>query len=344
MKRLALLFLIVIFAAFGCSQQPEKKEAAAPAPAKNSGVSYVTIGTGGVTGVYYPTGGAISRIINMKSSEYGIKATVESTGGSVYNINAVLAGDLEFGISQADRQFQAYSGQAEWAERGPQTKLRSVFAIHPESITLVASVASGINGIEDLKGKIVNVGNPGSGQLQNSKDLFEAAGMTEADVKAEYAKAVEAPGLLQDERIDAFFYTVGHPAGNIKEATSGRIKVKIVPIVGESVDKLIAKYPYYSKSVIAIKDYPTAANDADVNTVGMKAVLVTSSDVPENVVYAITKEVFENFDEFKSLHPAYVVLTKENMLEGLNAPIHAGALKYFKEAGLDQYIKPELMQ
>ncbi|ADD67989.1 TRAP transporter solute receptor, TAXI family [Denitrovibrio acetiphilus DSM 12809] len=343
MKRLALLALLVVFVAFGCSQQPaqEKKEEAA---AKPSGVTYVTIGTGGVTGVYYPTGGAISRIVNKKAAEYGIKATVESTGGSVYNINAVLAGDLEFGVAQSDRQSQAYNGQAEWSERGPQTKLRSVFSIYPELITLIASEASGINSIEDLKGKIVNIGNPGSGQLQNSKDLFEAAGFTEDDIKAEYAKAVESPGLLQDERIDAFFYTVGHPNGNIKEATSGRVKVKIVPITGKTADNLIAKYPYYAKSKIAISNYPTAVNESDVESVGVKAVFVTSSDVSEDVVYAITKEVFENFEEFKKLHPAYAVITKESMLEGLTAPMHKGALKYYKEAGLDQYIKPELMQ
>jgi len=343
MKRLALLALLVVFAAFGCSQQPaaEKKEEAS---AKPSGVTYVTIGTGGVTGVYYPTGGAISREVNKKSAEYGIKATVESTGGSVYNINAVLAGDLEFGIAQSDRQYQAYKGEAEWAERGPQTKLRSVFSIYPEAITLIASEKSKINSIEDLKGKIVNLGNPGSGQLQNSKDLFEAAGFTEEDVKAEYAKAVEAPGLLQDERIDAFFYTVGHPNGNIKEATSGRIKVKIVPIVGPVADALISKFPYYAPAVIAISNYPTAVNDADVTTVGVKAVFCTSEDVPENVVYAITKEVFENFEDFKQLHPAYSVITKESMFEGLTAPFHKGAIKYFKEVGLDKYIKPALMQ
>lgn len=342
MKRLALLALLVVFVALGCSQQQPAEESKSEA-AKPSGVTYVTIGTGGVTGVYYPTGGAISRVVNQKSAEYGIKATVESTGGSVYNINAVLAGDLEFGVAQSDRQYQAYNGEAEWAERGPQEKLRAVFSIHPESITLIASEASGINSVEDLKGKIVNIGNPGSGQLQNSKDVLEAAGLTEEDIKAEYAKAVEAPGLLQDERIDAFFYTVGHPNGNIKEATSGRIKVKIVPIVGPSVEKLIAKYSYYAESVIAISNYPTAANEGDVESVGVKATFVTSSDVSDDVVYAVTKEVFDNFDEFKKLHPAYSVLTKESMLKGLSAPIHPGALKYYKETGLDQYIKPELM-
>jgi TRAP transporter TAXI family solute receptor len=296
--------------------------------------TFVTIGTGGVTGVYYPTGGAISRMINLKYDEYKIKATVESTSGSVFNINGVVSGDLEFGVAQSDRQYQAYNGLAEWAESGPQLNLRSVFAIHPESITLVASEGSGIETIADLRGKKVNLGNPGSGQLQNSRDVLRAAGITEDDISAEYVKAVEAPGLLQDGRIDAFFYTVGHPNGNIKEATSGRIKVKIIDITGPGIDEMVARLPYYARSVIPVEFYPRSANQQDIQTVGVKATLVTSVTVPENVVYAITREVFVNLSEFKELHPAYKVLTSENMLQGLTAPIHPGALRYYREAGL----------
>ncbi len=307
---------------------------------------FVTIGTGGVTGVYYPAGGAISKMVNKKYKEYGIKMTVESTGGSVYNINAVLSGDLDFGICQSDRQYEAWYGLAEWKNKGPQKNLRSVFSLHPESITLVASVKSGIKSVADLKGKRVNLGNPGSGQLQNSKDILKAFGISLKDITPEYVKAVEAPGLLQDGRIDAFFYTVGHPNGNIKEATSGRIKVRIVPISGPAVDKLLKSHPYYAKAEIPVKEfYPMAANtQKDVWTVGVKATVVTSKKEPANIVYAITKEVFENINTFKKLHPAFEVLTKKNMLEGLTAPIHRGALKYYKESGLIKYIPKKLIK
>jgi len=305
--------------------------------------TFVTIGTGGVTGIYYPTGGAISKMVNKEFDEYKIKATVESTSGSVFNINAVINGDLEFGIVQSDRQYQAYNGLVEWSASGRQTELRAIFSIHPESITLIASEKSGIRDIKDLKRKRMNLGNPGSGQLQNSRDVLKAAGLTEDDLAAEYVRAVEAPGLLQDERLDAFFYTVGHPNGNIKEATSGRIKVFIVPIKGEEVDRMLERYPYYAKSVIPHSFYPSALNTKDIETVGVKATLVTSKKVDEDIVYAITKEVFENLQEFKSLHPAYRVLTEENMLKGLSAPIHKGALRYYKEAGLDKYIEPKLI-
>jgi len=314
-----------------------------PGGCKARKTTFVTIGTGGVTGIYYPTGGAISQMVNKKFEQYRIKATVESTSGSVFNVNAVLNGDLEFGVVQSDRQYQAYNGLAEWSESGKQTDLRSAFSVHPESITLIVSEKSGIREIKDLKGKRINLGNPGSGQLQNSKDVLEAAGLTERDLSAEYVKAVEAPGLLQDERLDAFFYTVGHPNGNIKEATSGRIKVSIVPIKGQGIDEMLKRYPYYAKSIIPRSFYPYALNTEDIETIGVKATFVTSKKVDEDIVYAITKEVFENFEDFKSLHPAYQVLTKENMLRGLSAPIHKGALKYHKEAGLDKYIDPKLI-
>ncbi len=305
---------------------------------------FVAIGTGAVTGVYYPTGGAISRMINNKSDQYGIKATVESTAGSVYNINAVINGDLDFGIAQSDRQYQAVNGQAEWEGTGPVTTLRSVFSIHPESITLIASADSNIDSVADLKGKRVNIGNPGSGQLQNSRDVLAAFGISLNEIKAEYLKAVEAPGLFQDEKIDAFFYTVGHPNGNIKEATSGRIKVNIISIKGPEIDELIDKYPYYTKTFIPGEFYPNRVKKGNIDSIGVKATLVTSSEVDEDIVYAITKEVFENLNEFKKLHPAYSVLTKKSMLDGLSAPVHRGALRYYKETGLSKYIKPELIR
>jgi len=295
--------------------------------------TFVTIGTGGITGVYYPTGGAIAKMVNKKKQEYGIRATVESTGGSVFNVNAIMAGDLEFGVVQSDRQFQAMNGMAEWKEKGPQTDLRAIFSIHPEAVTLVAASDAGIKNISDLRGKRVNIGNPGSGQRQNAIDVLTAAGLAyDKDIQAESFKASDAAGLLQDNRIDAFFYTVGHPAGAIQEATSGARKVTIANITG--IDSLLEKFPYYGKTSIPVKYYPSAQNTKDIETFNVKATLVTSARVPDDIVYAITKEVFDNLEEFKKLHPAYTSLSKEGMLTHLSAPIHPGAMKYFKEVGL----------
>ncbi|UCH79786.1 MAG: TAXI family TRAP transporter solute-binding subunit [Nitrospiraceae bacterium] len=294
---------------------------------------FYTIGTGGVTGVYYPTGGAISRIVNAKKNDYNMRLTVESTGGSVYNINAIMAGDLDFGIVQSDRQFQAIRGLAEWKDNGAQKDLRAVFSIHPESVTLLAGTDTGIKSIRDLKGKHVNIGNPGSGQRQNSIDALTSAGINyKVDLKAEGLKAAEAPGVLLDGRIDAFFYTVGHPSGAFKEATAGTRKVSFIPIV--LPDSFYLNFPYYARSVVPMSFYPNAVNDKDIPTFGVKATFVTHSRIPDEDVYHVVKEIFENFEDFKKLHPAYSVLTKESMLTGLSAPLHPGATKYFNEAGL----------
>ncbi len=296
---------------------------------------FVTIGTGGVTGVYYPTGGAIAKIVNLKKDQYNIRCTVESTGGSVFNVNAILKGDLEFGVVQSDRQFQAINGLAEWKDAGPQKDLRAVFSIHPETFFIVATEASGIKKFTDLKGKRVAVGNPGSGQRQNFLDILTEYKMGHADFsKAEDLKPAESPKMLQDGRIDAFIYTVGNPAGMIKESTAGREKVGFVPIDDAQLTTLVKKFPYYVKAKIPMAFYEMATNKADVPTFAVKATFVTRADMPDDVVYAVTKEVFENLEEFKKLHEAFSTLTKEEMVQGLSAPIHPGAMKYYKEAGL----------
>ncbi|SMC63598.1 hypothetical protein SAMN02746065_10662 [Desulfocicer vacuolatum DSM 3385] len=317
----AILFATILFLGTGITESHAK-------------TTFVTIGTGGITGVYYPTGGAIAKIVNKKRKEYGIRCTVESTGGSVFNINSILSGDLDFGIAQSDRQYQAVKGIADWKDKGPQKDLRAVFSIHAETVDLIAAVDADINSFADLKGKRVNIGNIGSGQRQNAIDALAANGLNwETDFHPESLKAAEAPGLIQDGRIDAAFYTVGHPSGYYKEATSGVRKVKFIPIL--NVESLLAKFPYYAKAATLMKNYPGAANkEASVPTFGVKATFVTSAAVSEDVVYAITKEVFDNFEAFTKLHPAYAGLTKEAMLTGLSAPFHPGALKYYKEVGL----------
>jgi len=319
MKRFLTFFILIPFTVFFAACSGKSK--------------FVSIGTGGVTGVYYPTGGAIAKIINKKKKTYHIRASVESTAGSVYNINAVLSGDLDFGIAQSDRQYQAVKGLAEWKDKGAQSALRAVCSFHPEIVTLVAATDAKVNNIKQLRGKTVNIGAPGTGQRGNAIDVLSASGINwEKDIHAESLKPSEAPKMLQDERIDAFFYTVGHPSGAITESTAGRRKVKFVPILG--MDKLLKKFPFYATATIPVSAYPNAENKADVTSIGVKATLVTASTVPDEIVYAITKEVFDNLEEFKTLHPAFARLTKKSMLEGLSAPLHPGAEKYFKETGI----------
>jgi TRAP transporter TAXI family solute receptor len=297
---------------------------------------FVTIGSGDFTGVYFPTGLTIAKMINDKRNQYGIRAAVESTRGSVFNLNAITAGYMEFGLAQSDIQYQAVKGLSEWKKKGPQEELRAVFSIHHESVCLVAAVDAGIKTI--VRGKRVNLGNPGSGQYQNAIDALQAVGLhPRKDIDAEKVKAAEAPILLQDKRIDAFFCTVGHPSETLQNATSGERKVRFIPITGAGIDQLVADQNYYTKTTVPVtKFYPGAENPAEVKTFGVIATLCTSSKIPDNIVYTVTKEVFDNFAEFKRQHPALGDLAKQDMLKGLTAPFHSGAIKYFKEVELMQ--------
>lgn len=298
--------------------------------------TFVTVGTGSMTGVYYQAGNALAKLMEKEKTRTGISITVKSGGGSVLNINEVLSGEIQLGMAQSDRQYQAVHGLAEWKEKGPQKKLRAVCSLHPELVTLIAADDKGIRTITDLKGKTVNIGNPGSGQRGNAQDIFRTLGFDlEKDLKAESLKAAESAKMLQDGRIDAFFYTVGHPAGAIKEAVAGTVrKVRFVPVTG--MEKLIEEAPYYVVASIPVKKYyPTAANtEASVKTIGVITTLVTSADVDEELIYQTTKILFTGLDDFKQQHPAFAELTAKNMLKGLSAPLHPGAERYFKEAGL----------
>ncbi|WRV99574.1 TAXI family TRAP transporter solute-binding subunit [Grimontia sp. NTOU-MAR1] len=294
---------------------------------------FVTIGTGGVTGVYYPTGGAICRLVNKSKKEHGIRCSVESTGGSIYNINTIRAGELDMGIAQSDWQFHAYNGSSKFKDQGAYKDLRAVFSVHPEPFTVVARADAGVKTFDDLKGKRMNVGNPGSGQRGTIEVLMDEMGWTMDDFKqVSELKAAEQSKALCDNKIDAMVYTVGHPSGSIQEATTACDSV-IVEVNNAASNKLVEANDYYRTATIPGGMY--RGNDNDVQTFGVGATFVSSAEVPEDVIYNVTKAVFENFDDFRRLHPAFANLKKEEMVaDGLSAPLHPGAAKYYKEVGL----------
>lgn len=295
--------------------------------------TFISIGTGGVTGVYYPTGGAICRLVNRGRAEHGIRCGVESTGGSVFNINAIRGGELEFGVAQSDWQYHAYNGSSDFSDQGPMENLRSVFSVHPEPFTVVARADAGIETFEDLQGKRVNVGNPGSGQRGTMEVLMEEMGWSMDDFAvASELQAAEQSQALCDNNIDAMVYTVGHPSGSIQEATTACDSV-LVDVDNEATAALVEANPFYRVATIPGGMY--RGNDEDTTTFGVGATFVTSADVDEEVVYQVTKAVFENLDQFRGLHPAFENLDPAEMVsDGLSAPLHAGAERYFREADL----------
>ncbi len=292
---------------------------------------FITIGTGGQTGVYFVVGQSICRLVNRGTAEHNLKCTAPSTGGSIANINAIKAGDMDMGVAQSDWQFHAYNGSSEF-EGNKFDNLRAVFSVHGEPFTVVARADSGITTFDDLFGKRVNVGNPGSGQRATMDVVLNAMGRSSADFAlASELKPAEQSAALGDNKVDAIIYTVGHPNGSIQEATS-TVDAKLVSVTGDAIDKLIADNSYYAKAVIPGGLYK--GNDADVETFGVKATFVTSADVDDEVVYTVVKAVFDNFDRFKGLHPAFANLKEEEMISaGLSAPLHPGAEKYYRERG-----------
>ncbi|MFK7876211.1 MAG: TAXI family TRAP transporter solute-binding subunit [Paracoccaceae bacterium] len=297
-----------------------------------SAQEFISIGTGGVTGVYYPTGGAICRLVNKSRKEHGIRCAVESTGGSVYNINTIKAGELEFGVAQSDWQYHAFNGTSKFADN-PFPEVRAVMSVHPEPFTLLVRGDSGIESFEGIKGKRVNVGNPGSGQRATMEVVMDAfgIGMNDLALATEY-KGSEMANFFFNGTAATEIYTIGHPAAAIKEATT-TCDVKLVDVVGAPIEALVNDNPYYRVATIPGGMY--SGNDGETTTFGVGATFVTSANVSDDVVYIVAKSVMENIDDFKQLHPAFNNLDPAQMVkDGLSAPLHPGAAKAYKELGL----------
>ena len=275
--------------------------------------TFITIGTGGVTGVYYPTGGAICRLVNKGRKEHGVRCSVESTGGSVYNTRTIREGELDFGIVQSDVQSAAMEGVRAFEGDEPYADLRAVFSVHPEPMHVMVRADSGIDSVMAMKGKSVNIGNPGSGTRVLADVLMAAAGVTPDDFAlAAELKSSEQAAALCDGKIDAAIWAAGLPNGSTMEATS-TCDIKLLDLSTSGTDKVLAENAAYAAATIPGGLYP--GNDEDIASWGPKATFVTDAKTPDEVVYVLVKSIFENFDDFKKLHPAFGRLTEEQMIK-----------------------------
>lgn len=333
----ALLALAALGLLAGCGETASEAPAPDAAPAEEATSTFITIGTAGVTGVYYATGAQICRLVNKNTDQHGVRCSVEATGGSIYNLNTIAAGELDMGVAQSDMQHYAYHGTNQFAPPpdgpGANPELRSVFSVHAEPFTVVARADADIAAFADLKGKRVNIGNPGSGQRGTMEELMAALGWTNDDFKlASELKSAEQSKALCDNKIDAMVITVGHPNGIIKEAATA-CDVVLVNVTGPEVDQLVADNAYYRHATIPGGTY--RGTDADTSTFGVGATFVSSTNTPAETVHAVVAAVFGNFEDFKKQHQAFATLTKEQMVgAGLSAPLHDGAARYYREAGL----------
>jgi TRAP transporter TAXI family solute receptor len=301
---------------------------AGPAAAQPDAV----IGTGGATGVYYAVGVAICRLMDREQARHGARCSVERTGGSISNVNVIRSGAANFGIVQSDVQYHAVNGLSHFKESGPDDELRAVFSVFSEALTVVARRDAGVRGFEDFRGKRYNIGNPGSGTRETTLILMRELGMDAGDfaLASEY-KPDEQGAALCDGRIDGFGYMVGSPVANIQEVMTA-CGARLVPLSGPAIERLIEENPYFIRATIPGGMY--RGNPGATETLGVVASLMTSARVPDDLVYALAAAVFDNLEEFKKLHPALAGLDADEMIRGnMLAPLHDGALRYYREKG-----------
>jgi TRAP transporter TAXI family solute receptor len=306
-------------------------------------MQFFRIGTGGTAGTYYPIGGLIANAISNPPGSRacedggscgvpGLVATAVASNGSVGNVNSINGGTLEAGFSQSDVAFWAQTGTGIWEGQPPVEKLRLIANLYPESIHLVASKESGIASVADLRGKRVSLDEPGSGTLVDAKIILGAFGLTEADITPEYLKPDQASDRMRDGAMDAFFFVGGYPAGAIAELSSQH-EVVMVPITGPEIDALRAEYTFFANDVLPAGTYE--GQETDVPTLSVGAQMVTSADLSEELVYGITKAMFNETTQklFGSGHAKGKFITLENAVQGAGIPFHPGAEKFYREVG-----------
>ncbi|MBM3485302.1 MAG: TAXI family TRAP transporter solute-binding subunit [Alphaproteobacteria bacterium] len=293
----------------------------------------LVLGTGGVTGVYYPAGGAVCRLLAKDRRTHGIRCLVENSGGSVENLVALRAGEIDAAIVQADTQADAVAAAGPFTGRGPDGALRFVAGLHEEALTILARIDSGIVALADLRAKRVNLGNLGAGQRPMMDRLLAVLGWTVADLAvADTVPWAEQARALCAGRFEAMVFTVGHPNGSVREAATTCATV-LVPVAGPIAQRLLTDHPIYHRATVAAGLYPGI--DQATATIGVRATLVASARVPEETIYRLMKAVLDGFDEFREAHAALAGLDRRAMTSaGATAPLHAGALRAYREAGL----------
>ncbi|MEO9530210.1 TAXI family TRAP transporter solute-binding subunit [Roseibium sp.] len=318
---LTLLLLTAVVAGFDSS-----------APSRAADQQFVTIGTGGVTGVYYPSGGATCKIVNASRAVHGVRCSVETTSGSIDNIDKIRSGEIDFGYVQSDWQSHAYHGTSAFETAGPFSDLRSVFSLHTEVATVVVRQDTGFQTFADLKQARISVGSKGSGSAASWHALISQLGWTATDqANLSGLKTSELAEALCSGSVDAYFVLIGHPAGLIEE-TQEKCAIRLIGIEGAAVDSLLEETSYYMPAVIPADLYNL---DGPVNSFGVVATFVTSAKMPDAIVRTMVQALLDHFDSFKRLHPALSNLSLQDMAgHGMSAPLHPGALTLYRELGL----------
>jgi uncharacterized protein len=292
----------------------------------------VVIGTARPADIDNPLGGSICRLFNLDTPRHGLRCAEELSAGSIANVEALHRGRIDIGIVLSDVLADAATGQGPFASRGRAADLRVLFAGHSDMFTLIAHRGSGIRTVADLRGKRIGIGNPGSRQRASMERVMAAAGLTRndfADVRE--GSPAEQNRAFCAEDLDAIVYSVAHPNGLIRDATL-TCHGMLVPVSGPAIDRMLSEYEEYERAVIPGDTYPVSP--ADVQTFGVRAVVVTTKHMSDTVAYEIARATFDNFDDFRRLHPAFEILSAVEMVRSTGrTPVHAGAARYYHEHG-----------
>ena len=306
-------------------------------------MTFFRIGTGGTGGTYYPIGGLLAHCISNPPGSRpcedggscgvpGLVAIAQSANGSVANINAIKSGVLESGFSQSDVAYWAFTGTGIYEGKGAVEDLRALASLYPETIHLVARKGAGIKSVKDLKGKRVSLDEPGSGTLVDARIILEAYGLTEKDIEADFIKPNPSIDKIKDNQLDAFFIVAGYPIGSVIELASS-VGAELVPINGPEADAVIEKYGFFAKDLIPADTYEGIG---ETESISVGAQWVVSAKVDEELVYGITKALWN--EKSRQLldkgHAKGKSITAETALDGVGIPLHPGAERYYKEAGL----------
>jgi hypothetical protein len=297
-------------------------------PAISDEKIFLTIGTAGETGVYYPTGGSICRMVNRGEARQEMNCKIEATEGSQANLEGLRDGTLDFAIVQSDILYKAYNGLGDYSGEKKMDNLRVVFSLYSEPFTLIARKNSGITGLASLKGRRVSLGTVGAGMRATTERLFKLKGWDESYFAAVVNDADQVKTFC-DRRVDALVYTMGHPNSLVQKMTKDCNAV-IIGISDTEIDKLVKDNPFYFPATIAGGMYQ--GNPGDLRTFGVKAVLVTTKETSEEVVYNLVKSIFTKLDDFKTLHPVFANMSREAMsTASAGVQLHRGSEKYFSE-------------
>jgi len=314
-----VLLLSVLLAGTGLAQQ---------------GKPFVTIGTGGVTGVYYAAGHAIAKVFARGGDDQPFRIDAEASEGSVENINRVLSGEWAFGIAQGDMLYKAAHGKGPWPG-DPHENLRAVAALYPEALTIVAAADEGIDTVADRKGKRVAIGASGSADEQNARRLFSLHGLDpNKDLTLRTLAPIDATAELQKGDLDAYFFTVGHPNLSLREATFGSHKVKLLRVDQQLAAEALKQVPYLIPVTIPVDYYPALENKSPVTTLGVKAILFTAGSTPDSEVAAILQALLSDFPRFQRQHPAFTQLDRHDLIKGTVLPLHPAAEAVYRKEGL----------